>query len=79
MTDTDTDAGSGEPAGTVSRLELTPPELKITFVALKTYLNDFGHDEYDLQRLVRSVLDKLPPAAEIEAIDLGLPRRRPRL
>ena len=63
----------------MSRLELTPPELKITYVALKTYLNDFGHDEYDLQRLVRSVIDKLPPAAEIEAIDLGLPRRRPRL
>ena len=61
------------------RLELTPAELKVTFVALRTYLNDFGHDEYDVQRLVRSVLDKLPPPSSIEGIDLRLPRGRPRL
>jgi hypothetical protein len=28
---------------------------------------------------VRSVLDKLPPVEQIEAIDLELPRGRPRL
>jgi hypothetical protein len=61
------------------RLELTPAELKVTFVALRTYLNDFGHDEYDVQRLVRSVLDKLPPPNSIQSIDLRLPRGRPRL
>ena len=61
------------------RLELTPAELKVTYNALKTYLNDFGHDEYDVQRLVRGVLDKLPPAETIESIDLHLPRSRPRL
>lgn len=27
------------------RLELTPPELKVTYSALKSFLNDFGHDE----------------------------------
>ena len=42
-------------------------------------LNDFGHDEYDVQRIIRSVLNKLPPAESIESIDLRLPRRRPRL
>ena len=60
-------------------LELTPAELKVTYNALKTLLNDFGHDEYDVQRLIRSVLEKLPPAEEVEAIQLGLPRSRPRL
>jgi hypothetical protein len=63
----------------VHRLELGPSELKVTYMALKTFLNDFGHDEYDVQRLVRSVLEKLPPAEQIEAIDLALPRSRPRL
>jgi hypothetical protein len=61
------------------RLELTPAELKVTYNALKTLLNDFGHDEYDVQRIVRHVLDKLPPAESIESIDLRLPRGRPRL
>ena len=61
------------------RLELTPRELKVTHTALKSLMNDFGHDEYDVQRLVRAVLDKLPPPESIESIDLQLPRRRPRL
>jgi len=61
------------------RLELSPTELKVTYMALKTFLNDFGHDEYDVQRLVRSVMDKLPPGEQIEAIDLALPRGRKRL
>jgi hypothetical protein len=60
-------------------LELTPEELKVTYNALKTLLNDFGHDEYDVQRLIRSVLEKLPPAETVEAIRLDLPRSRPRL
>jgi hypothetical protein len=61
------------------RLELTPAELKVTYTALRALLNDFGHDEYDVQRIVRGVIDKLPPAASIESIDLNLPRSRPRL
>ena len=61
------------------RLELTPAELKVTYTALKTFRNDFGHDEHDVQRVVRNVLDKLPPAASIESIDLKLPRGRRRL
>jgi hypothetical protein len=61
------------------RLELTPRELKVTHTALRTLLNDLGHDEHDVQQIVRAVLDKLPPAESIESIDLGLPRGRPRL
>jgi hypothetical protein len=75
----DADAGLIGPDETAYRLELTPAELKVTYTALKALLNDFGHDEYDVQRIVRSVLDKLPPGESIESIDLKLPRGRPRL
>ena len=68
-----------EPNEIAYRLELTPSELKLTYSALKAFLNDFGHDEYDVQRIIRSVLDKLPPPESIESIDLRLPRRHPRL
>jgi hypothetical protein len=51
----------------------------VTYSALKTLMNDLGHDEQDVQRLVRAVLDKLPPRESIESIDLGLPRGRHRL
>jgi hypothetical protein len=61
------------------RLELTPAELKVTYNALKTLLNDFGHDEYDVQRIIRSVIAKLPSPESIESIDLRLPKGRPRL
>jgi hypothetical protein len=56
-----------EPNEIAFRLELTPPELKLTYSAL---LNDFGHDEYDVQRIIRLVLNKLPPPESIESIDL---------
>ena len=67
------------PDETAYRLVLTPGELKVTHTALKSLMNDLGHDEYDVQRIVRGVLDKLPPAASVESIDLQLPRGRPRL
>jgi hypothetical protein len=68
-----------EPDEIAYRLDLTPAELKLTYSALKALSNDFGHDEYDVQRIIRSVLNKLPPPESIESIDLRLPRRRPRL
>jgi hypothetical protein len=67
------------PEETAYRLELTPGELKVTYTALKALLSDYGHDEYDVRRIVRSVLDKLPAPESIESIDLKLPRGRPRL
>ena len=51
------------------RLELTPAELKETHTALHTL--DFGRDEREVRRIVRQVLEKLPPASEIAAIDIG--------
>jgi hypothetical protein len=73
------DIGLIEPDEIAYRVELTPAELKLTYSALKALLNDFGHDEYDVQRIIRSVLSKLPPPESIESIDLHLSRRRPRL
>jgi hypothetical protein len=73
------DAGLIGPDDTAYRLELTPGELKVTYTALKGLMNDLGHDEYDVQRIVRSVLGKLPAPESIESIDLRLPRSRPRL
>ena len=67
------------PDETAYRLDLTPAELKVTYTALKALLDGFGHDEFDVQRIVRGVLAKLPPPESIEGIDLRLPRGRPRL
>jgi hypothetical protein len=67
------------PEDTAYRLELTPAQLKVTWVALKSMLDGYGHDEIDVRALVRSVLDKLPPEGSIRDIDLRLPRGRPRL
>jgi hypothetical protein len=52
------------------RLELTPAQLKITWTALKSLLDDFGHDERDVNELVRQVLNKLPDEHAIRSIDI---------
>ena len=57
------------------RLDLTPAQLKLTWVALKSFADDFGHDERDIHDLVRQVLDKLPDEHAIRSIELG--RKRP--
>jgi hypothetical protein len=57
------------------RLELTPAQLKITWTALRSLLDDFGHDERDVQAVVREVLDKLPDEHAIRPIDIGEGRR----
>ena len=55
------------------RLDLTPAQLKITWTALKSFSDDFGHDERDVHEVVRQVLDKLPDESAIKPIDI---RRR---
>jgi hypothetical protein len=67
------------PDETAYRVELTPAQLKVTWVALKSMLDGYGHDEHDVKRVVRSVLEKLPPEESVRDIDLQLPRGRPRL
>ena len=55
---------------TAFRLDLTPPQLKITHSALKSMLTDFGHDQPDVHRIIREVLAKMPDEASIRAIDI---------
>jgi hypothetical protein len=57
------------------RLELTPAQLKITWTALKSMLDDFGHDERDVNEVLREVLGKLPDEHAIRAIDISRGRR----
>jgi len=42
------------------RLELTPAQLKIAWMALHSYLDDFGHEEGDVLRRIKELLAKLP-------------------
>jgi hypothetical protein len=58
------------PDETAFRLDLTPAQLKITHTALKVLMDDYGHDEHDVQRVVRDILAKLPDEHAIRAIDL---------
>jgi hypothetical protein len=57
-------------------LELTPAQLKITHTALKSLLDDFGHDQHDVIRVIHDVLDKLPDEHSIRAITLDGELRR---
>jgi hypothetical protein len=41
-------------------IELTEDELTIVRAALRSYLDDFGHDEADLLRRIKALLAKLP-------------------
>jgi hypothetical protein len=52
-------------------LELTPEQLKITHTALRSLLDDFGHDETRIVDLIREVLAKLPDEHAIRAIRIG--------
>ena len=41
-------------------IELTDEELRMVHEALRSYLNDFGHDEADLLRAIKALIAKLP-------------------
>ena len=51
-------------------LQLNAAEMKVTYTALKTYFDDFGHEESDLHTLVRGILGRLPGEHDMRAIDL---------
>ena len=59
------------PDDTAYRLELTPAQLKITYTALKSLMDDFGHDEPDVHRVIREVIDKLPDEHSLRDIKIG--------
>jgi hypothetical protein len=71
MSDSPEVQGSPESSGEFHyHLELTPAQLKITHTALKSLLDDFGHEEHDVHRVIHEVLDKLPDEHSIRAITL---------
>jgi hypothetical protein len=45
---------------------LTASELRIAHAALRSFMNDFGHDERDVGDQVRAVLRKLPDVDQLE-------------
>jgi hypothetical protein len=74
-----TDEGSDSTISTPFRyhLELTPPQLKIVHTALRSLLDDFGHDQSEIQRLIHELLAKLPDEHAIRAIQLDVELARP--
>jgi hypothetical protein len=57
-------------------LELTPAQLKITHTALKSLLDDFGHEQHDIIAVIHEVLEKLPDEHSIRAISIEDELRR---
>ena len=45
-------------------IELTDDEPRVLHAALHACLDDFGHEEADVLRLIKRVLAKLPAATE---------------
>ena len=43
-------------------IELSDDELRLVHAALHSYLDDFGHEEADVLRKIKSLLAKLPAA-----------------
>lgn len=41
-------------------IELTDDELRLVLAALRTYLDDFGHEEADVLREIKALIAKLP-------------------
>jgi hypothetical protein len=72
------ESGLIDPEEPAFHLELTAAQLKVTHTALKALFDDLGHEERDVQLVVREVLAKLPDEHDIRAIDLNreLLRRR---
>ncbi len=64
------DGETGSPSELHYHLELTPAQLKITYTALHSLLDDFGHEESDVMGVIHEVLAKLPDEHSIRAIQL---------
>jgi hypothetical protein len=65
-------AGLGQPPGENGTLTvtLTPPQMKITFSAVKLLLNDLTREQADEQEVLRGILEKLPDEHTMRAIEL---------
>jgi len=47
----------------MNTIDLTYEELRLVHEALRSYLDDFGHDEADVLRAIKALIAKLPPQA----------------
>ena len=45
-------------------IELTDEDLRFLHQALRSYLDDFGHEEADLLRVIKALIAKLPQPSE---------------
>ena len=52
-------------------LELTPAQLKITHTALHSLLDDFGHEQAQVHRIIHEVLAKLPDEHSLRSVSLS--------
>ena len=41
-------------------IELSDDELRVLHAALRSYLDDFGHEEADVLRVIKALIAKLP-------------------
>jgi hypothetical protein len=55
-------------------LDLTPGQLKIVHAALRSFRDDFGHDQRDVHKIIHELLAKLPDEASIRSIDINTGR-----
>jgi hypothetical protein len=62
------------PDDTAFTLDLTPAQLKLVHAAVKSMLDDFGHNEPEVHRVLHEILAKLPDEASIRAINLDTGR-----
>jgi hypothetical protein len=62
------------PDETAFTLDLTPAQLKLVHAAVKSMLDDFGHDQRDVHQILHAILAKLPDEASIRAISLDAGR-----
>jgi hypothetical protein len=51
--------GAAEYARPMKTLELTDEELRLLLAAVRSYLDDFGHEEADVLRSVKHLLARL--------------------
>jgi hypothetical protein len=51
-------------------LDLTPAQLKVTYYALRSYRDDFGHEEREVLRVVNELLTKLPDETTLRDVRL---------
>jgi hypothetical protein len=70
MGDVSDDDRGASPGPFKYHLELSPAQLKITHTALHSLLDDFGHEQSDVHRVIREVLDKLPDDHAMRAVRL---------